>query len=326
MTDGKTYIFPEKDNLSTMALLGNGGGFGNGMWNNPFMYLVWMWMMRWMNNGEWGNNCTNQQLQTLQDQMQDNHNSDLIMQGINGNAAAIKEVADRMCCDCNALQQAICGVQNSVQQVAGQVGFSAERVINAVNSGDCRVIEALNNCCCNTQKEILRLSSDIQLQNCQQTNTLVNAINQLDNNNERGFNTLSFQNQTQSCNLQNTIKDTSNASTTSIIAKLDQMQNQNLLDKIDALREKNSEQAVIINNAQQSTIFGQMIAQATAPLGQALTGLSTEVASIKCRLPETVTLPSNSAVAVPVSGIPYGGLWGSQFGWGGCSCNNSLWG
>lgn len=30
------------------------GGFGNGMWNNPFMYLVWMWMMRWMNRGEWG--------------------------------------------------------------------------------------------------------------------------------------------------------------------------------------------------------------------------------------------------------------------------------
>jgi len=28
------------------------------------------------------------------------------------------------------------------------------------------------------------------------------------------------------------------------------MQNQQLLDKIDALREKNSEQAVVINNAQ----------------------------------------------------------------------------
>jgi hypothetical protein len=33
---------------------GGMGGFGNGMWNNPFMYLVWMWMMRWMNRGEWG--------------------------------------------------------------------------------------------------------------------------------------------------------------------------------------------------------------------------------------------------------------------------------
>jgi hypothetical protein len=58
-----TYIMPEQNgfgnnDLATMALLGGGnGGFGgNGLWNNPFMYLVWMWMMRWMNNGDWGNN------------------------------------------------------------------------------------------------------------------------------------------------------------------------------------------------------------------------------------------------------------------------------
>ena len=24
------------------------GGFGNGMWNNPFMYLVWMWQLIWV--------------------------------------------------------------------------------------------------------------------------------------------------------------------------------------------------------------------------------------------------------------------------------------
>jgi hypothetical protein len=63
-----TYIMPDQNgfgnnDLATMALLGNGGGFGgfggNGLWNNPFMYLVWMWMMRWMNNGEWSNNGDN---------------------------------------------------------------------------------------------------------------------------------------------------------------------------------------------------------------------------------------------------------------------------
>lgn len=290
------------------------------------MYLVWMWMMRWMNNGEWGNqNLQSQdiqrQLQTLQDQMQDNHNSDLIMQGINGNAAAIKEVANRMCCDSNMLQQAICGVQNSISQVGGQVGFSAERVINAVNAGDCNVIQALKDCCCTTQKAIIEQGYQNQLANCQQTNTIVGAINTLDNNNERGFNTLSFQNQTQSCNLQNTIKDVGNSNTSAILAKLDQMQTQGLLDKIDALREKNSEQAVIINNAQQSSLFSQML----APLGQALSGLSTEVAGIKCKLPETVTLPYSCATAVPTNALFNNwntfGFWNN-----GCGCNNSLWG
>jgi hypothetical protein len=62
-----TYIMPDQNgfgnnDLATLALLGgNSGGFGgNGMWNNPFMYLVWMWMMRWMNGAnEWGNGNPN---------------------------------------------------------------------------------------------------------------------------------------------------------------------------------------------------------------------------------------------------------------------------
>lgn len=80
-----TYIMPDQNgfgnnDLATLALLGGGGGMGfggNGVWNNPFMYLIWLYMMRWMNGGDWGNqgdNCykaleasTQRQIQTLQD-------------------------------------------------------------------------------------------------------------------------------------------------------------------------------------------------------------------------------------------------------------------
>lgn len=96
---------------------------------------------------------------------------------------------------------------------------------------------------------------------------------------------------TQTCALQNTIRDTGTANTNQIIAKLDAMQNQALLDKIDALREKNSQQAVVINNAQQTAAFGQMIGQATSPIVAAVNALQSDVNGIKCKLPETVTLP-----------------------------------
>lgn len=175
MSETRTYIVPEQpqqnpnDNLAMMAMLNGNGGFGgNGMWNNPFMYLVWMWMMRWMNNG-WGENgdCQNaglsRQIQTLQEQMQDNHNSDLIMQGINGNADAIREAADKIGCNFNVLNQAVCGIRSSIDQVSGQLGFTGERIINAVNSGDCKVIEAINSCCCNTQKAIIEQGYQNQL-------------------------------------------------------------------------------------------------------------------------------------------------------------------
>ena len=91
------------------------------------------------------------------------------------------------------------------------------------------------------------------------------------------------------------------------------MQNQALLDKIDALREKNSQQAVVINNAQQTAAFGQMISQATTPIVAAVNALQGDVNGIKCKLPETV--PYSCATAVPTqavfNGCAYAGwmLW-----------------
>jgi len=150
---------------------------------------------------------------------------------------------------------------------------------------------------------------------------------------EKGFSDSNYQTQAQTCSLQNTIRDAGTANTNAIIAKLDAMQNQALLDKIDALRERNSEQAVIINNAQQSATFNQMLNSYTAPIAAAVNTLQTELAGVKCRLPETVTLPYSCATAVP-SSLFYNGAvgintfnngWAGWNSYGGC-CNNSLWG
>lgn len=345
MGDTKTtYIMPDQNgfgnnDLATVALLSGGGGFGANNWaNNPFMYLVWAYMMRYMNGGDFnnGSNCntameasTQRQIQTLADQMNDNHTSDLIMQAIQGNNNLIQDISTRFGCDINAVSSAIQGVRSDICQVANQLGFSAERVINAVNVGDCNVIQALKDCCCTTQKSILEQGYQNQLANERQTYQITNSINSLGNSVERGFSDSSYATQAQTCALSNTIKDTSSASTASIIAKLDAIQNQNLLDKIDALREKNSQQAVVINNAQQSTLFGQMINQATAPIAGAVSVLQNDINSIKCKLPETVTLPYNCATAIPTStlyngwSLNYNGNWGN---WSNCGCTNSLWG
>lgn len=132
--------------------------------------------------------------------------------------------------------------------------------------------------------------------------------------------------QTQTCSLQNTIRDTGTTNTNQIIAKLDAMQNQALLDKIDALREKNSQQAVVINNAQQTAAFGQMISQATTPIVAAVNALQGDVNGIKCKLPETVTLPYSCATAVPTQAVFNGYALGAYAGWNNGCCGNSLWG
>lgn len=308
MSDTKTYVVPDNltgnnDNLATMAMMSN-GAFGNGMWNNPMMYLVWMYVMRWMNNGDWNNNsdpAVQRQLQTLQDQMQDNHNSDLIMQAIKGNGQALQDVATRMGCNINALQSAIQSVQSGIANVGSQVGFSSERVINAVNNGDSNIIQALNNCCCSTQKEILKMGYENQINNQNQTYQLTSQLNGVNNVIQNGFRDTNYATQQQTCSLQNTIKDTTTINTNAILAKLDALSTTALQDKIQALREKNSEQATAINNAQQSALFGQMINAAVTPINSTLASLSKEVDGIQCKLPNTVTLPYSCATAIPTA-------------------------
>ena len=298
------------------------------------MYLVWMWMMRWMNNGGWGDgtNCQNlqsaeiqNQLSAMREQMNTNQNTQLLMDAIKGNSAALGQLATNLNCDFGTLKECCCNIQNAISTVGGQIGFSSERIINAVNQGDCNVIQALKDCCCTTQKQILEQGYQNQLANERQTYQLTDSINSINRSVEQGFRDSTYATQAQTCALQNTIKDSGTANTNQIIAKLDAIQNQTLLDKIDALREKNSQQAVIINNAQQSTLFGQMINQATAPINAALAGLTKEVSDIQCKLPETVTLPYSCATAVPTQAV-FNGYALASLGAYGWNCNNSLWG
>ena len=308
MSDTKTYVVPDNltgnnDNLATMAMMSN-GAFGNGMWNNPMIYLVWMYVMRWMNNGDWNNNsdpAVQRQLQTLQDQMQDNHNSVLVMQAIKGNSQALQDLSTRLSCDANAIQSAIQSVQSGIANVGSQVGFSSERVINAINSGDSNIIQALNNCCCATQKEILKMGYENQINNQNQTYQLTSQLNGVNNVIQNGFRDTNYATQQQTCSLQNTIKDTTTINTNAILAKLDSISNTALQDKIQALREKNNEQATAINNAQQSALFGQMINAAVTPINNTLASLSKEVDGIQCKLPNTVTLPYSCATAIPTA-------------------------
>ena len=341
-----TYIMPDQNgfgsnDLATMALLGGGGGFGgfggSGMWNNPFMYLVWMWMMRWMNNGDWGNNgdncyksleaSTQRQIQTLQESLSDNHTTDLLMAAIQGNGNAIQEAATRIGCDFNALNSAVQGVSASIGALGSQLGFSSERIINAVNQGDCGVIQALKDCCCETQKSLLAQSYENRIAIGDATRSIKDTVNYVGLQVEKGFSDSSYQTQAQTSALQGTIRDTGTVNTNAIIAKLDAMQNQALLDKIDALRERNSEQAVVINNAQQTATFSQMLNSYTAPISAAVNALQAEVAGVKCRLPETVTLPYSCATAVPTNLLYNGAVGLNTFnaGWN-CAVPNTLWG
>lgn len=146
----------------------------------------------------------------------------------------------------------------------------------AITSGNATLASELANCCCTTQRSIDAVNNNItkmgyenQLSVCNQTNNLVNTMNS---------NTLA-------------LRDSGTANTQSIIAKLDAMQNQALLDKIDSLRERNSTLLTQLSQEHQTATFGNMISSATAPIVTKLNSLQSDVDGIKCKLPNTVSVP-----------------------------------
>ena len=119
------------DPAALMAMMNNGNGMfgGNGGWWWIFIIvLFWMW-------GGWGGNGfgrgnqaeTNSDFARLAAMGNQNNNTDLLMQAINGNKDAINTLSTNLNCDVKSIDNALCSIQNAIGKVGGEVGFSAEK-------------------------------------------------------------------------------------------------------------------------------------------------------------------------------------------------------
>lgn len=209
------------NNSAEMAALMNGGM--NGMWNNPMMYLVWLAVLG--NGGLFGNRgagCANTELNgrlnSIQAQIDTNHNNDIALQAINGNHSAIHELAGILNTDFNSVSTGICDVRSAIKEVGGQIGYSAERVINAANVGDMNIITALKDCCCQNKELVQRmgyenqlgqkdLQAALQAGHTQLGFTMQQGFDRTNTGLERGFSSVAYENQRQTCDIINSGKD-----------------------------------------------------------------------------------------------------------------------
>lgn len=245
----------QKNNADPMAMAAmmNGGMGMNNWMNNPFAYIMFLALFRngfGFGNGDgfgYGQGQQNvemqNQLQAIRSQLQDNQNSNLLMDAIKGNEFALSQLSQNLQVDFNTLQKCCCDVQAAIQQVAGQVGFSAERVINAVNMGDCNVIQALKDCCCQTQQLVQRMGFENQLAQKDTINAVQKGVCDLgfgmqagfDRTNsglERGFSQIGYDTQKQTCD----IITAGNANTQRIIDTLNNHWNDENQRKIQDLK------------------------------------------------------------------------------------------
>lgn len=252
-----------------MALLSNASK-NQDAWGGSGCWWIWVIIMFWL----WGGNGNifgrNGGLDGIPNQINNDFGRDILLQAINGNGTAISQLASTLNCDMNTLQNAICQVQSSIQGVGNQVGMSGQQIINAIQAGNCQISHQIADCCCNVRTAITTQGYENQLATINQTNALQSTMN---GNNQ------------------------------AILARLDAMSNQALLDKIDALREKNSSLTAQLSNEHQTAAIQAYQAQSLIPVNAALQDLSTRLGAIECKQPATVTVPYIPAMSnlVPVS-------------------------
>lgn len=248
-----------------LAMKGNNGFGGEGGW---FMWVIFLFfLMGWGGNG-WGGFGNNGR-GGLANEINNDNGRALLMDAIGGNRNALSNLATQLNCTEGQIQSAISALTSQVQSVGNQVGMSGMQTINALQQGNMQIAQQIANCCCQTNNNITTQGYESKLAICQQTHSI---------NDNANANALMLRDNNQSNHL-------------ALMGKLDQMQTQAMQDKLDALREKNSALVAQISNEHQTQALQAYQAQIITPVNAALAALQAEVAGIKCKLPNTVSVP-----------------------------------
>lgn len=287
------------DPAALMAMMNNNYGFGgNGAW--------WIWIILlffcWGGFGGNGFGRGASDASRLASELNTDANTNLLMQAINGNKEAISSLSNTLNCDFNSVTAALNNINSGVNQISCDVKLSGCEVINAITSGNAALASKLAECCCNTQRSIdsvnlnlTKMGYEDQLAMCNQTNTLVNTINQ---------NTLS-------------LRDSNLANTQAILQKIDNFENIYRQDKMDRLTSENLALKGQISQANQNQYIAATVQANTAPIVNRLNSLQGDVDGIKCKLPNTVSVPyPQLAVYNPeiARAAAYGAFAGENYG------------
>lgn len=199
-----------------------------------------------------------------------NANTDFVAsqlgQAIAGNANAISNLATHLDCSIGQIQSGLTALQQSICSVGNQVGMSSMQVINAIQAGNNSLASQLAQCCCDTRNAITTQGYESRIATQEQSNFLGAKID--------------YQ-------------------TTFLADKFCELEKREMQNKIDALREEKSTLQAQLSNEHQTLALQNYTAQSLAPVNAALAGLKSEVDGIKCKLPQTLTVPYSPATVVP---------------------------
>ena len=276
-----------------LLALNNNGGFGGNNW----IWILFLWLI-WGANG-WGNGgFGGGNNGFLSNQIANDSGRELLMNAIQGNGNAIRDLAGLLNTEVSTVQNGIFTLNNAITSVGTQVGMSGLQIQNAIQSGNASIASQICQCCCENRLAIANQTNALQSQMaaghaadqlamCQQTNTLQNQAER----NTRD------------------IVDAISAQSVMINDKFCDLEKRELQGKIDTLTADNALLRSNANNAAQ-----------TAFINEKFNTVATELAAIKASQPNTIPVQWPNVQAVNTTPFA-GGFYGWNNGWG----SNSFW-
>lgn len=290
MADEKTYVFDgaSRNDIPLAYALNGNGGFGNGMggWGGGILgfLLGALFGGGFGGFGGFGNGFGGGAgVGYLGNTMNNDNNTDLIMQAINGTDSDVRLLATTLNADVNEVRSAISTLQNGITMLSGQTGLGFQQVVNAIQSGDASLSRQLCECCCENRLLTTQQGYESQLRTLEQTNTLGA---QADRNT-------------------NSIIGAINAQTIAMNDQFCALKERELQNKIDTLTAANTSLRGQIDNANQTAAVAAMLAP-----------IQKEVSDIKASQLPTVPVQWPNIQAINTTPYVSGGFYGNGFGWG----------
>jgi hypothetical protein len=226
--------------------------------------------------------------------MNNDNGRDLLMQAITSQGEqsrqAISTLSTMLGQDFNLVNSSIQTIGTAVNNIANAQGMNALQVINAIQSGNASLSSQLCQCCCNMQSTVNNGFGDVQ----------------------RAIADKAAADQLGTCQQTYALTENANRNNQAILDKLASMETRALQDKLDAVREKNSQLSGEISQLNQNQYIAGVVGQSMAPLNAQLAALNKEVDDIKCKLPNTVNVEYPNLVAVNATPYVNGGFYGNS--------------
>ena len=219
-----------------VAALMNGNN-NRGAWGGDGCWWIWIILLFFCWGGFGGNGFGGNNANGLPAQLNGDAGRELLMNAIQGNGAAINQLASSLNCSTQQIQNTLCNIQ-------GTLGMSSQQIINAVQSMGCQIGNQIASCCCDLRESITKMGYESQLATVNQTNTLQSSAS-------TQFNILGAK---------------IDAQTQIINDRFCQLEMREMQNKIDTLRQENSNLALAASQqAQTANIVSQLRAPAPVP-------------------------------------------------------------